>query len=130
MIFVPILLGISLLLFLITVVKLDTFIAFTLVCLFVGIASGLSINDTVATIQLGIGNTLGDLVVILGFGAMLGKLVAESGAADNITQRLVDLFGKKKHSTISNGYRIYCRDTYVLYGWFCHFGALCYCSRG
>ena len=95
MIFVPILLGISLLLFLITVVKLDTFIAFTLVCLFVGIASGLSINDTVATIQLGIGNTLGDFVVILGFGAMLGKLVAESGAADNITQRLVDLFGKK-----------------------------------
>ena len=130
MIFVPILLGISLLLFLITVVKLDTFIAFTLVCLFVGIASGLSINDTVATIQLGIGNTLGDLVVILGFGAMLGKLVAESGAADNITQRLVDLFGKKniQLSLMVTGFIVGIPMFYTV--GFVILVPLCYCSRG
>jgi Gnt-I system high-affinity gluconate transporter len=41
------------------------------------------------------GNTLGFLVMILGFGAMLGKLVADSGAAQRITSRLVSAFGLK-----------------------------------
>jgi len=34
--------------------------------------------------------------VILGFGAMLGKLVAESGAAQRITSSLVNMFGLKR----------------------------------
>ena len=95
MIFLPILIGILLLLFLITFIKLDTFISFILVCLFVGITEGLSLDETVTAIQLGIGKTLSSLVIILGFGAMLGKLIAESGAADNITNRLVTKFGLK-----------------------------------
>ena len=33
--------------------------------------------------------------MILGFGAMLGKLIAESGAADKITHKLVTKFGRK-----------------------------------
>ena len=62
MVFIPIILGIFLLLFLITFVKLDTFISFILVCLFVGIVGGLSLEETVTTVQLGIGKTLGSLV--------------------------------------------------------------------
>ena len=46
-------------------------------------------------IQTGIGGTLGDLILIIGFGAMLGKLVAESGAAQRITDTLINIFGKK-----------------------------------
>jgi len=95
MTFLSIILGILLLLFLVTILKLDTFISFMLVCLFVGVAEGLSINDTVNAIQTGIGNTMGSLVIILGFGAMLGKLVAESGAANEITNSLVEKFGLK-----------------------------------
>lgn len=49
----------------------------------------------VTSIQNGIGNTLGFLILILGLGAMLGKLVADSGAAQRITSRLVDKFGVK-----------------------------------
>ncbi|MFB0907737.1 MAG: gluconate:H+ symporter, partial [Spirosomataceae bacterium] len=41
------------------------------------------------------GGTLGELTLIIGFGAMLGKLVAESGAAQRITDSLIQLFGKK-----------------------------------
>ena len=93
MVFVPLFLGILALILLVTVVKLDTFISFMLVCIFVGLASGLSVPDTVAAIQLGIGKTLGSLVIILGFGAMLGTLVAESGAANKITNSLVKQFG-------------------------------------
>ncbi|MGL1887689.1 MAG: gluconate:H+ symporter [Reichenbachiella sp.] len=95
MVFIPIILGIVALIVLVTVFKLDTFISFMLVCLFVGLLDGLSVTETVNAIQTGIGNTLGSLVMILGFGAMLGKLVAESGAANKITNSLVKAFGIK-----------------------------------
>lgn len=94
MTFLPIILGIVVLILLVTVVKLDTFISFMLVCLMVGTLGGLSITESVKAIQTGIGNTLGSLVMVLGFGAMLGKLVAESGAANKITNNLVKVFGK------------------------------------
>ncbi len=92
--FIAIILGIALLLLLVTFFKLDTFISFMLVCLFVGVFEGLSIAETMTAIQIGIGDTLGSLVIILGFGAMLGKLVAVSGAANEITNQLVKKFGK------------------------------------
>ncbi len=95
MILLPIIIGIILLVTLVTVVKLDAFISFMVVCLTVGVISGLSLPDTLTAIQTGIGNTLGSLVMILGLGAMLGKLVAESGAAIKITNKLVDVFGIK-----------------------------------
>ena len=95
MVFIPILLGIILLVLLVTLVKLDTFISFMLVCIFVGLGGGLSLPETMAAIQQGIGDTLGSLVIILGFGAMLGKLVAESGGANKITERLVQSLGLK-----------------------------------
>jgi len=56
---------------------------------------GLSVPATISAIQKGIGDTLSGLVIILGFGAMLGKLVAESGAATKITNSLVKKFGIK-----------------------------------
>ena len=96
MTFLPILLGIVCLVLLVTLVKLDTFISFVLVCLMVGTMGGLNLSESVDAIQTGIGSTLGFLVIILGFGAMLGKLVADSGAADEITNKLVELFGIKR----------------------------------
>ncbi|MEM9648897.1 MAG: gluconate:H+ symporter [Bacteroidota bacterium] len=89
------LIGILLLFFLIARVKLNAFLAFIIVCLFVGIAQGMELEGLVKSIQRGIGNTLGFLVLILGLGAMLGKLVADSGAAQRITTKLVDAFGVK-----------------------------------
>lgn len=85
--------GVVLLLLLITVGKLETFLSFILVALFVGVAEGLPFPAVLNAIQKGIGDTLSSLVMILGFGAMLGKLVADSGAAQHITQRLVAAFG-------------------------------------
>ncbi len=87
--------GILLLFLLIARFKLNAFIAFILVSLFVGIAEGMQPIDVVGSIQEGIGNILGFLVLILGLGAMLGKLVADSGAAQRITTKLVEKFGKK-----------------------------------
>ena len=87
--------GILVLLLLIVVVKMNTFIAFILVALLVGVSMGMPLDIAAQSIQDGIGNTLGLLVVILGFGAMLGKLVADSGAAQRITSNLISSFGIK-----------------------------------
>lgn len=89
------LIGILTLVFLVAFVRLDTFISFVLVSLGIGLASGMSVQEVGKSIQTGIGGTLGDLVLIIGFGAMLGRIVAESGAARRITNVLIKLFGIK-----------------------------------
>ncbi len=90
-----VILGILLLFILIAKFKLNAFITFIIVSLFVGIAEGMEPLSVVDSIQKGIGSILGFLVIILGLGAMLGKLVADSGAAQRITTQLVEKFGKK-----------------------------------
>ena len=87
--------GIVSLILLITVFELDTFLSFVLVSLVVGLAEGMQPSILVKAVETGIGSTMGSLVMILGFGAMLGKLVAESGAAQRISSRLISLFGVK-----------------------------------
>ena len=88
-------LGILLLFLLIAHFKLNAFISFILVSLFVGVGNDMAVLEVVDSIQKGLGKTLGGLILILGLGAMLGKLVADSGAAQRITTKLVDKFGKK-----------------------------------
>jgi Gnt-I system high-affinity gluconate transporter len=88
-----VIIGIILLILLITVIKLDTFISFVIISLAVGLAEGMKPGALVTSVETGIGSTLGSLVMILGFGAMLGKLVADSGAAQRISSSLIKLFG-------------------------------------
>ncbi len=90
-----VIIGIILLILLITVVKLDTFISFVIISLAVGLAEGMEPGALITAVETGIGSTLGSLVMILGFGAMLGKLVADSGAAQRISSSLIHLFGIK-----------------------------------
>jgi Gnt-I system high-affinity gluconate transporter len=88
--------GIVLLLILMLVFKLDPFLSFIVVSLAVGLGEGMTFEDTVSSIEKGMGNTLGYLVIVIGFGAMLGKIVAESGAAQKITTRMINTFGLKR----------------------------------
>ncbi len=88
--------AVILLLLLITVAKFNAFIAFTIVCLFVGLTMGISLEETIEALKKGIGDTLSLLVLILGFGAMLGRIIADSGAAQRITQTMVSAFGVKR----------------------------------
>lgn len=88
-------LGILLLFLLIVLFRVNAFISFIIVTIGIGIGQGMKLNVIVNSIEKGIGNTLGFLVLILGLGAMLGKLVAESGAAQQITNGLIKFFGVK-----------------------------------
>lgn len=90
-----VLLGVIALLVLTLVFRINAFIALVLVALGVGLGEGMAVKDALASLQKGIGDTLGSLVLILGFGAMLGNLLSESGAAQRITYGLIKRFGKR-----------------------------------
>jgi Gnt-I system high-affinity gluconate transporter len=89
-----VILCIGLLVFLITYLKVNSFIAFLLVSLCAGVLLGIPLPDLAKSIQKGLGDTLGSLVTIIVLGAMLGKLVASSGAAQQIASTLIQLFGE------------------------------------
>ncbi len=86
---------ILLLIVFISVIKLDTFISFIIATVVFGLLTQMKIPDIGVSIKKGIGDTLGELTLIVGFGSMLGKLVAHSGAAELITGKIVKVFGEK-----------------------------------
>ncbi|WP_152395282.1 GntP family permease [Paenibacillus guangzhouensis] len=87
--------GILALLGLIMVLKLNTFISLIIVSFGVALALGMPMGDIVKTIEAGLGGTLGHLALIFGLGAMLGKLLSDSGGAQRIAMTLVNKFGEK-----------------------------------
>ena len=95
MLLLYVLLGILALILLVAYFHLDTFISFVIVSIGLGLACGMDVTAISQSLEKGIGGTLGSLVIIIGFGSMLGKLVADSGAAQRITTTLMNLFGLK-----------------------------------
>jgi Gnt-I system high-affinity gluconate transporter len=75
--------------------KVQPFLAFLLVALGAGFALGLPSARLMAAIYQGLGDALGSVVVIIVLGAMLGKLVADSGAAQQIATVMLEAFGLK-----------------------------------
>jgi GntP family gluconate:H+ symporter len=73
--------------------KWHPFIALIVVSLVMGVAAGMPPGDAVKSFQDGVGGTLGFIAVVVGLGTMLGKMMAESGAATRIATTLIDLFG-------------------------------------
>jgi Gnt-I system high-affinity gluconate transporter len=94
MVFLGIGISILLLVLLIVWVKIEPFIAFLLVSVAAGILLGIPLDGVMAAIQKGIGDLLGGLIIIITLGAMLGKIVADSGAAQRIAEFLMKLFGQ------------------------------------
>ncbi|HEX2976235.1 MAG TPA: gluconate transporter, partial [Bacteroidales bacterium] len=87
--------GIVILLILILKFRWNAFFALLITSIIVGLLNGMNLMTVLDSIVNGIGSTLGKIILILSFGAMLGKLIEESGAAYTITYRLIDLMGLK-----------------------------------
>lgn len=87
--------GVVMLLLLMIRFKLNGFIALILVALAVGLMQGMPVNTVIASIKAGVGGTLGSLALIMGFGAMLGKLLADCGGAQRIATTLIAKFGTR-----------------------------------
>src|SRR5947207_9216920 len=76
--------------------KLNAFIALMLASLFVGVCSGMKLSDVPKSFLEGVGKVLGDIAVVIGLGTVLGKMLAESGGAEVVANRLVRALGGKK----------------------------------
>ena len=91
-----ILLAVLALIVLISWGKVNTFLAFLLVTLPTGFALGLPTAQVLAAVQKGLGDTLGSVALVVILGAMLGKLVADSGAAQQIAATMMGAFGTRR----------------------------------
>ncbi|HHW38349.1 MAG TPA: gluconate permease [Bacillales bacterium] len=88
-------LGVILLIVLITGFKLNAFLSLVIVSFIVALALGMPLGEIVGSIEAGLGGTLGHIALILGFGAMIGRLIADAGGAYRISMTLIDKFGKR-----------------------------------
>ncbi|MBA4057243.1 MAG: gluconate transporter, partial [Marivirga sp.] len=86
---------IAILILLITQFKINAFLAFLVVSILAGLLLGIEVSKITASIQKGLGDMLGSLVIVVACGAMLGKLAAESGAAQQIASGMMRLFGER-----------------------------------
>jgi len=90
-----IIIGAILLQVFLTVKKISPFISLLIVSIFSGLALGMKPEDLIKSIETGVGSTMGGLALIICFGAILGKILEESGAAEKIATTLIKGFGEK-----------------------------------
>jgi len=87
--------SIVLLVLLISWGKVQPFLAFLVASSVAAILLGLPMDKVPGVLEKGIGNILGGLLAVVCIGAMFGKLVANSGAAQKIAMVLMRVFGEK-----------------------------------
>lgn len=88
--------GIVFLLLMIIKFKINTFVSLVMTSVLTAILLGMNLSKIAASIETGIGGSLGELSLVFGFGAMLGRLVADAGGAHRIATTLIEKFGKKR----------------------------------
>ena len=90
------LVAVTTLIVLIARMKLHPFVALVVVSLGMGVAAGMAPLGAVKSFQDGVGNALGFIAIVVGLGTMLGKIMAESGAATRIATTLIARFGERR----------------------------------
>lgn len=88
--------GISLLIFLITKTKVHVFLGLIIAAITIGLIGGMAPQAVVDAIIAGFGSSLGSIGIIIGFGVMLGKLLEISGATEVMANSFIKLLGKNK----------------------------------
>ncbi|PWW23856.1 GntP family gluconate:H+ symporter [Geodermatophilus normandii] len=88
--------AVGVLLFLIMKLKLHAFLALILVSLLVALATQIPLEDVVTTLTTGFGGTLANVALLVGLGAMLGRLLEHSGGAQVLADTLIGRFGEKR----------------------------------
>jgi GntP family gluconate:H+ symporter len=83
------LLGIAVIVLLITRFKLHPFLGLTIGSLVVGAVAGVKLSTTVNSFSTGFGATAASVGTLIALGAMFGKLLADSGGADEIVDTIV-----------------------------------------
>jgi GntP family gluconate:H+ symporter len=84
------------LILLIAVVKLNPFLTLFLVSFSLAVVAGMPLATVIHSFESGVGGTLGHIAIVVALGTMLGKMMAESGGADQIAHTLIRIFGEKR----------------------------------
>ena len=88
--------AVALLLLLIMRFKIHAFVALVLVSLLTALATKISYADVVPTLLGGFGSTLASVALLVGFGAMIGRLLEVTGGAQVLADTLINRFGEKR----------------------------------
>src|SRR5690606_21838410 len=90
--------SLSILLLLVLVIrwKVHAFISLLLASTFVGLAAGMPFMELIASLQKGMGDILGFIAIVVGMGAILGKLLEVSGGAQTLAHYTIKAFGEKR----------------------------------
>ncbi|MFZ3598399.1 gluconate:H+ symporter [Streptomyces sp. BH104] len=83
------------LLFLMTKVRLNGFIALLLVAVVVAMVQGISLPEISDVLETGIGDQLSGTLPVIGLGAMVGRVMGDAGAAQRIATKLTKAFGDR-----------------------------------
>src|SRR3984957_16449721 len=75
--------------------KVNPFISIFGSSLALALAAGMPASDVVKSFETGVGGALGHIAIIIALGTMLGKMLAESGGAEQIANTLIGVFGAK-----------------------------------
>lgn len=86
--------GIALLLVLILKVRIQAFLALLIASIVTGVLAGLPPAEIVATVQQGMGSTLGFVATVVGLGALFGTILERSGGARALAKTLIQRFGE------------------------------------
>lgn len=87
--------GIALILYLIIRTKLHAFVALLIGSLVIGVAAGMPFEAVLASISGGVGSTLGSIAVVIGLGAMFGRMLEVSGGAESLASALLSKSGER-----------------------------------
>lgn len=88
--------AVLLLLFLVMKARMHAFLALMVVSMGAGLFSGMPLDKIAATMEKGMGGTLGFLAVVVALGAMFGKILHETGAVDQIAVKMLKSFGHSR----------------------------------
>jgi GntP family gluconate:H+ symporter len=87
------LIGIAVIVLLITRFKVHPFLSLTIGSLVVGAVATMPMSDTVTSFSNGVGSTVASVGLLIALGAMFGRLLADSGGADQIVDTIVGRAG-------------------------------------
>src|SRR5690349_18498755 len=87
--------AIAVIIALISAGKMHPFLALVIGSAVVGIGSGVGVADVITNFEDGVGATLQEVGLLIALGAMLGKLLSESGGADRVVDTLVNRSGPR-----------------------------------
>ncbi|MFC6062606.1 gluconate:H+ symporter [Streptomyces ochraceiscleroticus] len=86
---ISVLVGIAVIVLLITRFKLHAFLSLTIGSLVLGAAAGAPLDKAITSFTNGLGSTVAGVGVLIALGAILGKLLADSGGADQIVDTIL-----------------------------------------